>query len=67
MQALQQEVDRLSKERPSLTPRPSWDLTHLKDLINNDKAGALYGLYLFMFHMSNPTLQFSCIDGNSQS
>lgn len=46
LQVLQQELEKLSKERPSLTPRPTRELTPLKDLINNDKASAGYGLQL---------------------
>ena len=65
MQALQQELERLSKERPGLTPRPSRELTPLKDLINNDKAGALYGLGLCKAHTYNPTLQFPCVAGTT--
>lgn len=65
MQALQQELERVSKQRPSLTPRPSRELTPLKDLINNDKAGAFYGLGLCKAHMYNSTLRFSCIAGTT--
>ena len=41
VQVLQQELENMSKERPSLTPRPTREVMPLKDLIKNDKASAL--------------------------
>ena len=38
MQAVQQEVEGLRRDRPSLTPRPTRDITPLRDLVNNDKV-----------------------------
>ena len=38
MQVVQQELEGLRRERPTLTPRPTRDMTALKDLINNDKV-----------------------------
>lgn len=42
MQGMQQELERLTKERPTLTPRPTREVTPLKDLINNEKVSTLY-------------------------
>lgn len=39
VQAMQQELEKLTKERPTLTPRPTREVTPLKDLINNEKVG----------------------------
>ncbi len=38
MQVVQHELEGLRQERPGLTPRPTRDVTTLKDLINNEKV-----------------------------
>lgn len=39
VQAMQQELEKLTKDRPTLTPRPTREVAPLKDLINNEKVG----------------------------
>ena len=49
LQAVQQELEGLRRERPALTPRPARDITALKDLINNKKACAPSFVFVFCY------------------